>query len=74
MSEYISSHEREPDPLSAEIAELLGSLGEDFGFDPETIANIAELPFEEAFEEAYGLLKQAGLDADELLSGWIEGD
>lgn len=33
---------------------------------------IALMPFDEAFETAYGYLVQAGLDADEILAPFTE--
>ncbi|MBP9813450.1 hypothetical protein H6794_02480 [Candidatus Nomurabacteria bacterium] len=55
----------------SEIADVLAPF-EDDGFDPETRNEIAVLPFDEAFETAYGYLMQAGLDADEILSPFME--
>ena len=55
----------------SEIADVLAPF-EDDGFDPETRNEIAVLPFDEAFETAYGYLMQAGLDADEILSSFME--
>ena len=57
---------------SGKIAETLGYFGEDFGFDEETCAEIAEMPFEEAFETAYGYLAQAGIDPEEALCDFME--
>jgi hypothetical protein len=62
----------ERDPVSAEIAGLLSDIGIEHGFDPETCAEIAALPFDEAFETAYGYLLQAGLDADEVLERFMQ--
>ncbi|AHB41961.1 hypothetical protein RAAC3_TM7C00001G0088 [Candidatus Saccharibacteria bacterium RAAC3_TM7_1] len=56
---------------SSEIADALAPF-EDDGLDPETRAEIAVLPFDEAFETAYGYLMQAGLDADEILAPFTE--
>ncbi len=56
----------------SEIADALTPF-EDDGLDPETRAEIAVLPFDEAFETAYGYLMQAGLDADEILAPFMEG-
>ena len=55
----------------SEIADALAPF-EDDGLDPETRTEIAVLPFDEAFETAYGYLMQAGLDADEILSSFME--
>lgn len=55
----------------SEIADALAPF-EDDGFDPETRAEIAVLPFDEAFETAYGYLMQAGLDADEILAPFTD--
>ena len=55
----------------SEIADALAPF-EDDGLDPETRTEIAVLPFDEAFETAYGYLMQAGLDADEILSPFME--
>ena len=55
----------------SEIADELVPL-EEYGLDPEPRAEIAVLPFDEAFETAYGYLMQAGLDADEILSSFME--
>lgn len=57
---------------SAEIARMLSVLGEEFGFDDETVAEIAAEPYDQAFETAYGYLTQAGLDPDEVLSAFVE--
>ena len=56
----------------SEIADALASFETD-GLDPETRAEIAVLPFDEAFEAAYSYLTQAGLDADEILAPFMEG-
>lgn len=56
----------------SEIADVLASF-EDDGLDPETWAEIAVLPFDEAFETTYGYLMQAGLDADDILAPFMEG-
>lgn len=73
MNEMLHSPESEPKTPSQEIAELLGgTYGEEFGFDNETVGELAELPFVEAFDAAYGYATQAGLDADEVLAPWIE--
>jgi hypothetical protein len=67
-----SGQEAEQSP-SKEIADLLSSrYGEEHGFDPETCEEIAAMPFEEAFETAYGYLAQAGVDPDEALSDFTE--
>lgn len=58
--------------VGSEIADALAPF-EDDGLDPETRAEIAVLPFDEAFETAYGYLMQAGLDADEILTPFMEG-
>ncbi len=55
----------------SEIADALTPF-EDDGLDPETRAEIAVLPFDEAFETAYGYLMQASLDADETLAPFSE--
>lgn len=57
---------------SREIANLLMSLGVEHGFDSETCEEIAQQPFEEAFQTAYGYLTQAGLNADEVLAEFTE--
>ncbi|MBL8158845.1 hypothetical protein JNJ66_00095 [Candidatus Saccharibacteria bacterium] len=77
MPENITSRspESEPQPpdFSREIADMLQrELGPDYGFDDETIEEIAALPFEEAFAMAYNYLVQAGADADEVLAPWME--
>lgn len=59
---------------SVEIARLLSSLGEEFGFDDETVAEISVEPYGQAFEMAYSYLTQAGLDADEILSVFMDQD
>ena len=66
-----NEQEQEPTP-SQEIAGILGVFGEEFGFDAETVEEIAELEFEEAFETAYSYLTQAGIDADEVLTLFLE--
>ncbi len=70
MSESLSSQEQEP--TSIEVANKLRTLGEEQGFDKETCDEIAELPFEEAFEAAYGYLLQAGLDPEDVLADFME--
>ncbi len=57
---------------SGEIARILSMYGEEFGFDEQTITELAAEPYEEAFEIAYGYLTQAGLDADEILNDFID--
>lgn len=57
---------------SQEVARVLSELGEEYGFDPQTCSEVADLPFEEAFQDAYGYLVQAGLDADEALAQFTE--
>jgi len=44
---------------------------EEYGFDLQTLLDIKELPFEIAFENAYSMLMQAGLDADIILDDFI---
>lgn len=56
---------------SSEIADALAPF-EDDGLDIETRVEIALMPFDEAFEAAYGCLMQAGLDADEILASFME--
>jgi len=58
---------------SGKITETLGYFGEDFGFDEETCTEIAEMPFEEAFETAYSYLVQAEIDPEEALCDFMEG-
>jgi hypothetical protein len=74
MNESLSNnHENnEAENLSFEIAKILGELGSDYGFDPETVQEVARLPFDEAYETAYGYLLQAGLDADDILAQFTE--
>lgn len=62
----------EDDPLSLEMVTVLSELGKDHGFDDGTLEDIKSLPFEEAFETAYGCLTQAGLNADEILAQFLE--
>lgn len=57
---------------SIEIARILSELGEEYGFDEETVAEISDLPYDQAFEAAYGYLLQAGLDPDDILAVFIE--
>ena len=45
--------------LGTEIADTLRPLGEEHGFDDETLDEIAAMPFSEAYETAYGYLTQA---------------
>lgn len=75
MNEFLSGsgaeEERKPN-TSQEIGSSLRALGEEHGFDKETCDEIAELPFDEAFETAYGYLVQAGLDPDEVLADFME--
>lgn len=66
--ETVSVLEKAP---SIEIARLLAVLGEEYGFDDETINEIAAEPYSQAFEMAYGYLMQAGIDADEVLSAFM---
>lgn len=74
MNEFINNNIEENEILfkSKKIAETLKALGENFGFDDETCVEIAEMPFEDAFESAYGYLVQAGLDPEEVLADFIE--
>lgn len=62
----------EIEPTSQEVANMLAAYGDDYGFDLKTCQEIAELPFEEALEMAYGYLVQAGLDPDEVLAPFIK--
>lgn len=83
--------ERYPSPgtegeLKASGREILGLLcgdeyGDDFGFDPETCAELraglddGATSDEEVFEAAYGYLTQAGVGPDEvdrILAPWME--
>lgn len=57
---------------SIEIARILSSIGEEYGFDKETVDEIAEMPYTQAFEVAYGYLVQAGLDPDDILAAFTE--
>ncbi len=68
MGDIVSILERAPSDM---IAQLLALIGEEYGFDDETLNEIASKPYEEAFELAYGYLTQAGLDADEVLAPFI---
>lgn len=74
MSEFINNNIEEREILfrSKKIAEALKALGEDFGFDDETCDEIAEMPFENAFEAAYSYLVQADLDPEAVLADFIE--
>ena len=56
---------------SAEIARLLALIGDECGFDEETVSEIAVMPREEALEVAYGYLTQAGFDAEEVLAPFL---
>ena len=67
--ETVSVLEKAP---SIEIARTLSQLGARYGFDDQTIAEIANESYELAFETAYGYLAQAGLDADEVLRAFVE--
>lgn len=68
-----SGPEFEPISPSQEIANMLrGNYGEEFGFDAETVEEIAALPFSEAFEIAYSYLTSAEVDADAALAQWVE--
>jgi hypothetical protein len=67
-----TNEQHEAKGLSQKIARILGELGNDYGFDLETVQEIAGLPFEEAFEMAYSYLMQAGLDADTILAQFTE--
>lgn len=59
---------------SQKIADELRGLGEELGFDSETCDEIAEMPFDDAFETAFGYLTQAGLDPEEVLVDFLEPD
>jgi DNA polymerase III delta subunit len=67
-----TSREIGPVHPSQEIASVLSTLGEDQGFDSETCDEIAQMPFEDAFETAYTYLISAGLDPDDLLRQFME--
>ncbi len=62
----------EAEKSGQEIADVLSKYGEEHGFDPETCEEVATLPFDEAFEAAYGYLTQAGLDPETILSTFME--
>lgn len=68
MSEFVTDSSEQEPSLGEQIAAKLRVLGEEHGFDEETCDEIAKLPFEEAFEMAYGYLVQAGIDPDEILA------
>lgn len=70
IAELENEHDTESHS-SKEIAESL-ALYEDYSLDPETCSEIAAMPFDNAFETAYGYLVQAGLDADEILVQFIQ--
>lgn len=73
--EYNFWYEQQPTPEvenSKEIADLVREFGDEFGFDEGTCDELAELPFDEGFEVAYGYLTQAGLDPDEVLAPFTE--
>jgi len=74
MSESIDNGIEKKEILlkSRKIAETLRALDKDFGFDSETCGEIAEMPFEDAFETAYSYLVQADLDPEEVLADFIE--
>lgn len=75
MSESLDRYpEQKPEELAynQEIASILRNIGEEYGLDPETCDEIADQPFEKAFEIAYGYLSQAGLNADEVLAEFME--
>lgn len=68
MGDVVAILERAPSDM---IAQLLAFIGAEYGFDEDTLSEIASKPYEEAFELAYGYLTQAGLDAEEVLSPFI---
>jgi hypothetical protein len=70
LNEHESSSEIELS--SAALADVLRQFGDEHGFDPETCDEIEAMPFEEAFEIAYGYLAQAGVDSDEALGIFLE--
>lgn len=74
INDEMSRLEKQPEdkPSSEKIANTLLALGEDYGFDKETCQEVAELSTEEAFEAAYGMILQAGLDPDEILQDYIK--
>jgi hypothetical protein len=72
MSEQFANPEYFDEPSGAELAQILSMLGEDFGFDDETCGEVASMSFDDAFEAAYGYLTQAGLDPDEMLTGFFD--
>lgn len=73
MIERLSSYNPEFEGSQA-IANILRTIGEEYGFDGETCDEIEALPFSEAFEVAYGYLMQAGLDPYRVLEAFIELD
>lgn len=68
QDELVSLLEKLP---SLEIARILSGLGEEYGFDDGTIADIVSEPYDTGFEVAYGYITRAGLDADEILGAFI---
>ncbi len=72
MNEIGNRSELEPNNPSQDIADLLSAQDKELGFDDQTCKELAEQPFEEAFEKAYSYLTQAGLDADMLLAPWLQ--
>jgi len=57
---------------SKEIADILRTYGDDYGFDEETCQEVAELPYGDAVELSYNLLTQIGFDAHTILFKYFD--
>jgi hypothetical protein len=58
----------ELDPQSAELADLVSLLPEEYGFDPDTLREITEMPFDDGVEGAVRTVISY-LDSDGRIDG-----
>lgn len=68
----VESFETQESGNMKKLVEILQSLDQEYGFDTETIDELSQLSFEEAFSEAYSYITQAGLDPEEILAELME--
>ena len=59
-------------PISKEIADLMKPYCDEYDFDPNLFEEIEALPPLHAFIVAYGYLSTEGLNAEQILSKYID--
>jgi|GEM_PF-4841840 len=68
----IETESDQQSPMSKEIADLMQPYCDEYDFDPNLCAEIEVLPPLHAFIVAYGYLSTEGLDAEQILSKYVE--